>query len=191
MKTSCKKMGVGYYTLKELEVISDTWENIEDFISFYSENPPPVPLTPPSGVYVDDIAWGIVMMRVKQFQCQLFICKPNAIIPEHNHPHSDAAEVHISGMMFSKRGHAIINAERLKAISDDGLESVHGKTIKIGSKDKHNASSGPNGGAFLVFQKWHEGYSPGSLGIDWEGDAVGEEHKNMIKKQTMFDEKVH
>ena len=189
MKTKCKSMH-SYYSMKELEKISESWDCIEDFILFYAENPPPVPMAPPdNGVYVDDIVYGVVMLRVKQYQCQLFICKPNAIIPEHTHPHADASEVHISGMLFSKRGHPLLTKEIMDMRNEDGLEAAHGRVIKIGCTDKHNAESSDKGGAFLTFQKWHDGYIPSSLGIDWEGDTGGPNHTQMIDDQVLFNEK--
>ena len=188
MKTKCKSMH-NYYSMERLEKISEEWTCIEDFIEFYADHPPPVPMAPPeNGVYVDDIVYGVVMLRVKQYQCQLFICKPNAIIPEHTHPNADASEVHISGMLFSKRGHPLLTKEIMDMRNEDGLEAAHGRVIKIGCTDKHNAESSDKGGAFLTFQKWHEGHTPDSLGIDWEGTTVGLGHKNMIEEGTMFDE---
>ena len=188
MKTICKKIH-NYYSQKELDEISEDWTCIEDFMNWYSEYPPPVPMAPPeNGVYIDDIVYGVVMIRIKQYQCQLFICKPNAVIPEHTHPNAESSEVHISGMMFNKRGRQIITQKILDIRNEDGLEYTHGKVIKIGSKDRHKATSGACGGAFLVFQHWHEGKTPDSLGIDWVGEGVGPEHENMIEDRTMFDE---
>ena len=185
MKTDCKNIHQ-YHSQEELEHLSTAWETLEDFMEFYSCNPPPVPMAPPhDGVYIDDIVYGVVMLRVKQFQCQLFICKPNAIIPEHTHPNADSSEVHISGMMFNKRGRQVVTQEILDIRTKDGLEYPHGRAIKIACTDKHKATSGPRGGAFLVFQKWHEGHSPTSLGIDWNGESVGEDHTEMIKEQNV------
>ena len=188
MRKQCKNIH-SYYSMKELEEISESWDCLEDFMTFYSDHPPPVPMAPPdNGVYVDDIVYGVVMLRVKQYQCQLFICKPNAIIPEHTHPHADASEAHITGMLFSKRGHAVMRQTYIDQRNEDGLELPHGRVVKIGCKDRHSATSSTKGGAFLTFQKWHDGYTPDSLGIDWEGTTVGPDHTQMIDDQVVFNE---
>jgi len=188
MKQKCKNMH-NYYSMQELEKISEDWDTVEDFIMFYSEHPPPVPMAPPeNGVYIDDIVYSVVMLRIKQYQCQLFICKPNAVIPEHTHPNAEASEVTISGMLFKKRGHAVIRQEYIDQKNDDGMALPHGRVVKIGCTDKHSAKSGNKGGAFLTFQKWHDGHTPDSLGIDWEGETVGSDHTQMIDDQVVFNE---
>lgn len=177
----------GYYSQSELETIAEKWEKLDDFIRFYSENPPPVPMTPPDdGVYVDDIVSGVVLMRVAQYQVQLFICKPNAVIPDHTHPNADACEVHITGMMFHKNGRTVLNKARIDRRNDDGLSHPHGRVLEIKSTDLHGAECSEKGGAFLTFQKWNEGHDPSSLGIDWDGSAVGEDHGEMIKDGKVF-----
>ena len=178
-----------YFTMEELEDVSESWETLDDFISWYSQNPPAVPMTPPEdGVYVDDIVFGIVLLRVKQFQVQLFICKPNAIIPDHVHPKADAAEIYVSGMMFSKKGKTVLNQARIDRRTDDGMSYPHGRIIRIDSEDVHGAECSSKGGTFLTFQKWHDGHKPSSLGISWEGMTVGNQHSEMIENGTVFAE---
>jgi hypothetical protein len=177
-----------YFSMEELEDIADeSWHTLDDFIAWYADCPPPVPMTPPDdGVYVDDIVFGIVMLRVKQFQVQLFICKPNAIIPDHIHPHADAAEVYISGMMFSKKGKTVLNQNRIDRRTEDGMSYPHGRIIRIDADDVHGAECSKQGGTFLTFQKWQDGHKPTSLGIDWEGQTVGEQHSEMIEDGKVF-----
>jgi len=175
-----------YFSRKDLETISNSWKTLDNFIAWYAEYPPPVPMTPPDdGVYCDDIVFGVVLLRVKQYQVQMFIAKPNAIIPDHVHPNADAAEIFVSGMMFSKKGKTVLNQARIDRRTPEGMSYPHGRIIRINAGDLHGAECSSKGGAFLTFQKWQEGHKPTSLGINWVGKTVGNEHTEMVTEQIV------
>ena len=96
---------------------------------------------------------GIVLYRNNNYQVELFICKPNLVIPEHTHPDVDSYEVFLYGMKFTHNGEAVINSEQ--ALEEmEGMPSYAYQTIRVRPNDPHGGTASKNGGAFISIQRW-------------------------------------
>jgi len=118
---------------------------------------------------------GIVLYRYKPFQVELFICKPNLVIPEHTHPDVDSYECFLYGMKFTHSGQTIIDEqEALK--EDDGFPINAYQTIRVKPNDPHGGTASKHGGAFISIQHWLNDVDPTHVSSNWSGDSMGKEH---------------
>ena len=126
---------------------------------------------------------GTVIYRNKNFQVELFICKPNTFIPEHIHPDVDSFEVFLYGMKFTHGGKIIINDEQ--AVEEiDGMPAYAYQTIRVKPNDYHGGASSKNGGSFLSIQRWLNDINPTTVSDNWHGDTMGDDHKKQIGKNN-------
>jgi quercetin dioxygenase-like cupin family protein len=118
---------------------------------------------------------GLVLYRQPPFQVQLFIVQPNVLIPEHHHPNVDSYEYLLHGMNFSYKGHWLVK-------NYGGEHGEHqGTMLRVHPEDKHGAEASALGGAFMSIQQWNNGVFPSSVGNDWVGETMGEEHTKCLK----------
>tara|TARA_Y100000389_G_scaffold163856_1_gene167281 strand:- start:2598 stop:3050 length:453 start_codon:yes stop_codon:yes gene_type:complete len=127
---------------------------LEEFLKYWLENKPFTPLV--EGLNYVDILSSVTLYREYPFQVELFIAKPNIIIPPHNHPNVDSYEVWVSGDIDFMRKDRWYNHPHQK---DYGIRVKH-DTI-------HAAKTGPIGGCFLSIQKWLDDVPPGFIGNNW------------------------
>jgi hypothetical protein len=98
---------------------------------------------------------GIVIYRSGQYQVQLFIIAPDAVIKPHCHPNVDSYEVTVCGEVAFE-----VNGFR----HEDRALWDH---VRVLPTDEHTAYVGKGGGAFISVQKWLNGIKPTSVGWDW------------------------
>jgi hypothetical protein len=113
---------------------------------------------------------GIVLFRDGQFQVELFCGSGAGYFPEHKHPNVDSIEVHLCGeIAFTINGVQMFRAGEISQVLDDGSSSISGKRVRVRPGVSHGATVGSTGGAFLSIQRWREGVTPTSVGLDWDG----------------------
>jgi len=128
-------------------------------------------LSPPIGglTFVEGLC-AYVVHREGQFQSQLIICAAGTKIPEHRHPNVDSFEMAMYGMNLTFSGELALKEE----------QNVFGRSIRVRPMDKHGGWAGEKGGCFLSVQHWLNGVPPTSVGLDWDGEDMGEIHRSKI-----------
>lgn len=124
---------------------------------------------------------GITIYRHHPYQVQLWILKPNFVLPEHIHPNVDNYQVFLYGMKFTHSGKQIVNEEMINE-NEDGVSKYLFESIRVKPNDLHGGQAGPNGAAFLSIQKWLNDREPSSVSFDWNGNHCNKEHLEDIKK---------
>lgn len=127
------------------------------------------PVTCDAAPQTDTTTWGAVLYRAGCWQVQLFILKPDSVIPEHRHPNVDSFEVYLSGdIEFSLDGKVMTPIGESAVPGFDGHHVYLGTSIRVVPGAWHGAKSGAKGGLFLSVQQWLNGVVPGNVGADWE-----------------------
>ena len=154
----------------------NTWDlepttDLETYLTFFFDiNPISTP--PVNNLTFMEGYVGYTVHRYKQFQTQLFIGQPNAVVPDHIHPNVDSFEVYISGMTFRHSDEIVATPKTTKP----------GEAIYVAHNDWHGGWAGPDGGCFLSVQQWLNNTKPTSVERDWEGETMGTIHQNLILK---------
>jgi hypothetical protein len=113
-----------------------------------------------------------ILFRSGQFQAELFMIRPNIGFPrDHRHPDVDSIEY-----CMSERVPLFVNGDDLS----NGVGNW-GRLYHVGPDDWHRVGDVPNGGTFLSLQKWN-GRAPTSVGLNWEGTPVSEEHRRLLRR---------
>jgi len=164
--------------------MEDRFGTLEKFKDFWMKNQP---IRPPfkNSIFVTDIAYSICLYRSQQYQVELYLVKPNIVSPEHRHPDVDSITVYLTGNLttgMKDKPYTDVSKYQ-KENPKNGLHRLYGYCIENNPGQNHSLKSGPEGGAFLVFEKWLKG-NPTSVTIRWEGDTVGQDHDNIIKNHN-------
>tara|TARA_R100000541_G_scaffold930_2_gene4771 strand:+ start:1171 stop:1686 length:516 start_codon:yes stop_codon:yes gene_type:complete len=165
---------------KILKIVDDDLKQFKDW--YKKNNTINIPHDKPL-MFIDGIM-GITLYRKGQYQVQLFICEPNNIITEHSHPNIDSYEMYLWGMEFSHLGKPIINKEMslMERRNKPGEPRWKGFTLRILPGERHDAKSSIHGGAFLSIQKWLNNIKPSHVSEDWDGNILGDKHKDQLRK---------
>lgn len=127
-------------------------------------------------VMVDGNIWGAVLYRAAPWQVQLFILKPESVVPEHRHPNVDSFEIYLSGdIEFSLEGQVLTPAAAEADFS--GGHPYFGQCVRVAPNAWHGAKCGTRGGVFLSLQHWLNLVPPSNVGDDWE-HKDGETRRN-------------
>lgn len=116
----------------------------------------------------------IVLHREGQFQTELVIAHPkNSKWPgEHHHPNVDSIEVEIYNCIGLTRNGVPVTKPDL---TFEGMHLVH-----LAPNDLHGSKQTESGISLLSCQKWLRGIAPSSVGLDWAGTPVADEHGNLL-----------
>ena len=122
---------------------------------------------------------GITLHRQERWQTQLWLCDPNSEIPDHAHPHVDVMQLYVGGnLALRHKGEQVIHPEALR-VGVAGLAMMRGAMLRVRPGETHGATIGPEGAAFITFQRWLDS-EPTSVELDWEGEALSPEHAAKI-----------
>lgn len=72
-------------------------------------------------------------------------------------------------MRFTLNGRPLLSEEKAATSLADGSAAACGAKIRVRPTDWHAALVGTAGDAFLSIQRWLNGVSPSSVGLDWLG----------------------
>jgi hypothetical protein len=157
--------------------IIDTWNfepktGLEKYLKFVTNELKISPwLSPEDSVSFIDGTHAYTLHREGQFQVQLYILRPNIIVPDHTHPNVDSFEVAIRGVTFRHSGSVFLTPNRNDLI---------GRAIYVGHDQWHGGYSSDQGGVFLSVQEWLNGVKPSTVADDWVGDPMGPLHVENI-----------
>jgi hypothetical protein len=141
------------------------------------------PVKPPfkNAIHTTDIAYALCLYRDGPFQIELYICKPNTETPFHSHPGIESVSLYLTGNLnFGRKDIGFVDLSQYQKPKENGTHMLLGKSVESGFAAEHAVKIGPEGGAFLIFEKWHT-KAPTSVTINWEGNLVGEEHARTIE----------
>lgn len=116
----------------------------------------------------------IVLHRDGQFQTELVISHPQAPAwpGEHCHPQVDSIEVALFDCKgLTRNGELVEKPDAVYA----GRYLVH-----LRPDDLHGSKFSEDGISLLSCQKWAEGILPTSVGENWAGTPVSDEHENIL-----------
>lgn len=131
---------------------------------------------------------SMLLFRQGQFQVELLIAPDNqSSFTEHRHPDVDTVEFGLCGdnelFINGREGHT---REQIKLWLADNYKAM---PIRIKPTDWHSGI-GHTPYAFLSIQKWLNGVSPTSVGLNWEGMYSSEEQaiKNILHIAKSYNE---
>jgi hypothetical protein len=117
---------------------------------------------------------SLVLHRELPFQAELFMLRPNRGFPrDHRHPDVESVEYCLAEYVP-----LILNGVDLPKAA--GEISNRGSLYIVGAEDWHRVGDVPNGGQFLSLQRWNNGIVPTSVGLNWEGTPVSEQHRRLL-----------
>ena len=155
-------------TEDDLSSFADWYLNSGDIKRLYTPFRDPL-------LFIEGVS-GVVIYRRDNFQVELFICQPNTVIPEHTHPDVDSYECFLYGMKFTHGGETVISDEQAQE-EIEGMPAYAYQTIRVRPNDPHGGTASKNGGAFISIQKWLNGVEPTHVSSNWDGDTMGDNHK--------------
>ncbi len=159
--------------MNTLEEFREWWMDTRPFV---------VPFASP--VMTDGNIWGAVLYRRPPWQVQLFVLKPDSVVPPHRHPNVDSFEVYLSGdIEFSLNGDIVTPMEFSAEPGFTGAHCSFGEVIRVLPHSPHGAKIGKKGGCFLSIQRWLNGVEPTNVGDDWE-HLDGETRRNFQVEVT-------
>lgn len=155
-----------------------------DFLYWYAENGNPLIQSPVSGITFIGNGPSLVLHREDCFQVQLFIGRPNTVIPMHNHPNVESYEMNVNGdVEFYLENDPVYPTSisgKCKTNGEDILRSW-GYAVHVPAGKNHWARMGARGGSFLSIQKWLKGEEPTSVDDDWQGYTMDETHAERLE----------
>lgn len=128
------------------------YNTLEEFRDWWLRCPKIRPPMDTISTYSDSTC--VVLYRKGQYQVQMIVCKPHAVIREHSHPNVDSYEFPIGG-----EGDVTIDGYTWNTRNTK-------KVVHLAANCVHSAITGPKGGIFLSIQKWTDGVTPKCAGLD-------------------------
>ena len=159
---------------------TEPFDILQAFLAWWYEAPRNgIPVSVHDGVSHVGCCTGLVLYRQPPFQVELWILAPNTDVGEHAHPNVDIFLVHVTGEIFVNVDGKPVLTEKETVADERGITKTNGNFIRIRPGQKHRATTGPLGGAFLNVQLWMDG-KPRSTDRDWQGQPINEEHKKKL-----------
>ena len=123
---------------------------------------------------------SLVIYRSVPFQVELFIV-PHApsFFTEHRHPNVDVVEFPLAGVNRLYINGVQVHSDLDTAEWVQGLQKS--PLIQIKPTDLHSGDS-HSPYAFLSIQKWLNGVTPTSVGLDWDGEPASPEQRVMLQR---------
>ena len=136
-----------------------------------------------NGLFFYEGISGLVLYRTGKFQVELFLCPPDTVIPEHTHPDVDSYECFLHGMEFHLDGE--IKTSMQEAIQEqNGYPTCLHNTIRVMPNQRHGGRTSNRGGAFVSIQHWLNGIEPSNVGLNWDGNTMGNIHTSHLQENT-------
>lgn len=118
---------------------------------------------------------SLVLYRSAPWQAELFILRPGKGFPrQHRHPDVDAYEYDLDGSIPF-----IVNGEPGKSAATLGDSRP---IYRVESGDWHGVGDLSRETSFLSLQRWNNGRPPSSVGLNWEGAPVSEQHRKLLRQ---------
>lgn len=120
---------------------------------------------------------GITLYREDNFQVQLFIFEPNAVVESHTHPNVDTYQIMLCGSLKFFLDGRNVNVPKLPDARSIMDERYH---LRLPNNSIHGGVVGPNGASYLSIQHWLDGIPISSLEKNWS-DSFGNIKGNIVK----------
>jgi hypothetical protein len=155
------------------------YTNVQEFKDWWIKSGRP--LKPPfkDPIHVTDIAYALCLYREKQFQVELYICKPNTESPAHKHPNIHSISMYLTGDLTFLKDGKFADLSMYQKEGKDGAHFLLGQTADANDGTDHALKIGSAGGSFLIFEHWLKD-TPVSVTTHWEGELVGDMHAATI-----------
>lgn len=155
-------------------VIPESWDSLEEFVSWYMDSKMPLMIPWDAEVIRSDDATAICIFRKPPYMIELYLIFPEQVIPYHSHPKMEVITMSLGGgSMSPKTG---VNTSK----SWGNLDPL----LKPG--EYHGADTLPmvgNGHALLAFEKWLDPEDKmTSAAIQWKGKSAGP-----VQEKTVID----
>lgn len=161
--------------------IDQNW-SVEEFMNAWVKGGRP--MRPPfkNAIHATEIAYSVCLFREGQYQVEMYIMKPNVETPMHSHPNVSQITVYLTGNCDFSREEGVFNstAEYQKE-KENGTHFLLGKAMETLNNTEHAIRTHKEGGAFLVFEHWHD-KEPTSVASEWKGKTVGKEHDQLRER---------
>lgn len=159
------------------------FDPLEHFAHWFMRQPLGDFLTvaPKNGIMSYGKVVALCLYRQGEFQVELFISTERGGFPhEHRHPNVDSFECHIAGDIFlTVNGESTASREAVEGVRPDGSSPIAGFLVRVRPGDFHGAHEDSEG-AFLSIQRWMNGVTPTSVGLDWWGEPPHELHAQKL-----------
>jgi len=160
------------------------FNTVQEFAQWYLNSK--CPLRPPfkNPIYFTEMTASLCLFRQDNYQVELYIVKPNMDCPKHHHPGVDSVFIYLTGHVeFGNKDGEYLDLTNLQMEGVNGSHALLGKSISALNGEDHSVRTGKEGGAYLSFEKWNDGF-PDSVAVNWVGDTVGKQHTSIIIKET-------
>ena len=143
------------------------FKDVVDFTKWYLDND--MPYLPPEKqeVFSTDDASSVCVFRHRRFQLEIYLIKPEPLIPMHEHPGVNSIEIP------ANRWNTLTIEDLMNARLGPGMS--HGLGIKERAKNS----------GFLLYSSQHwvdEKLPMNTIGAVWKGHTVGPLHENLIRR---------
>ena len=157
----------------KLPEIPETWNILENFAQWYSDNNYPIRVPPDAKVYPIDISYSFCIFRQDVYQVELYLAKAGCTSPRHSHS-CEQIIVPLGGTLI--------------AVNEDGTTTApttsaeyHKLTAKQPIGRSHQVSGGLNGFMFINMQKWNSKEAMNSAILTaYHGPSTGPIHDKLL-----------
>ena len=152
--------------------IPDTWQTLQEFTNWYRDNNYPIRVPDNVQIYPTDVSYSVCVFRQDVYQVEMYIAKPEFMSTKHSHPFEQQI-IFLGGELWGNRQNGrlqILNSKDKNRIGD-----------VLPMNNWHQVGSGSQGFVFFNCQKWPSRESMTSAVVEYNGDALGELHKKIIK----------
>ena len=150
----------------------DTWNTLTDFTNWYIENKYPILVPDNVQVFPTDVSYSVCVFRRDVYQVEMYIAKPEFMSSKHSHPFEQQI-IFLGGDMWGNRQNG-----KLQHLSDKDKNNVG---VILPANQWHQVGSGSQGFVFFNCQKWPSVEMMTSAVVEYNGEALGEAHKRIIR----------
>ena len=171
--------------------IPNTWQSLNEFHKWYTENNYPIRVPENVTIFPIDGSYGCCIFRQDVYQVEIYLAKPNLIVPRHVHPF-DQKIIFLGGHMSGTRGVGDTRypprATGGKITENSSKELPHKESNLAGAVlpagHWHEIQAFDQGFVFLNLQKWPSKEAMTSAVIKYNGEPINQDHTDLMKKHS-------
>lgn len=164
--------------------------DLTNFLNWFLRQAPVGLLKPPEQdgtLVVHESVLTLTLFRCPPYQVELVILLPNspAWPGEHRHPNVDSYEVAwYNSVDFTKNGKLCNGPELVVEVPVAGSNHIQSAfCVRLLPTDFHGTTPLKKGAALISVQKWLNGVTPTSVGLDWIGEPTTDGHKQILAER--------
>jgi len=164
-------------------IVDPNW-SVNDFMNEWFKAGKPIRPPFKDAIHTTEISYAVCLFREAQYQVEMYIMKPNSETPMHSHPNISQITMYLTGGCdFSREAGVFVSTAEYQKEKEDGSHLLLGRAMESLHNTEHAIRTNQDGGAFLVFEHWHD-KSPTSVAVEWQGETVGKEHDRLREKHN-------